>query len=102
MERTSFFSVASTGAARVCGRLTLTPCWMSGAVTMKMMSSTSITSTIGVTLISLRVARPGAPLFPPIAMGCLFEEVAFDDVEEVGGEVGHLGVEDADAADEGV
>jgi len=31
---------------------------MSGAATMKMMSSTSITSTIGVTLISARVPFP--------------------------------------------
>ncbi len=36
---------------------------MSGAVTMKMISSTSITSTIGVTLISLIVTRP--PPLPP-------------------------------------
>jgi len=34
---------------------------MSGAVTMKMMSSTSITSTSGVTLISVSVWRPPPP-----------------------------------------
>ena len=67
-ESTSFFSFASTGAALVSGRFTFTPCWMSGAVTMKMMSSTSITSTIGVTLISLIVVRPGPPFPADIAM----------------------------------
>ena len=38
--------------ADVRGRSSGTPCTISGAATMKMMSSTSITSTIGVTLIS--------------------------------------------------
>ena len=46
-----------------------TPTVSSGAVTMKMMSSTSMTSTIGVTLISL-IGRPARrrrrpPLLPP-------------------------------------
>ena len=47
----------SSGLVSVCalvfGRSTGTPTVRSGAVTMKMMSSTSITSTNGVTLISL-------------------------------------------------
>src|SRR5262244_1717108 len=38
----------------VLGRLTWTPVWMIGAVTMKITSRTSITSTRGVTLISDR------------------------------------------------
>jgi hypothetical protein len=50
------------------GRFTLTPCWMRGAVTMKMMSSTSITSTMGVTLISLMVTRPPEPRLEPMPM----------------------------------
>ncbi len=41
-----------SGLALVFGRSTDTPEVISGAVTMKMISSTSITSTIGVTLIS--------------------------------------------------
>src|SRR5947207_13691704 len=42
----------SSDLACVCGRSIGTPTVSSGADTMKMMSSTSITSTIGVTLIS--------------------------------------------------
>src|SRR6202022_2811978 len=52
--------------AWVCGRSSGTPTVSSGADTMKMMSSTSITSTIGVTLISAmtglrRLRRPPPP-----------------------------------------
>src|SRR5208282_5142206 len=43
--------------ALVCGRSTGTPTVKSGAVTMKMTSRTSITSTMGVTLISLMRRR---------------------------------------------
>ena len=50
MTSGSFGSVI--GGALVCGRSTGTPTVSSGAATMKMTSSTSITSTIGVTLIS--------------------------------------------------
>lgn len=39
-------------AELACGRFTLTPLASSGAVTMKMTSSTSMTSTSGVTLMS--------------------------------------------------
>ena len=63
MERTSFWSSAFTGCAFTWGSATSTPCWMRGAVTMKMMSRTSITSTSGVTLISVSVWRP-EPLVP--------------------------------------
>src|SRR5579871_2866839 len=97
---TSFFSWASTGAALAVGRFTFTPCWISGAVTMKMISSTSITSTNGVTLISFNVVRP-PPLPALIATAwLLLEEVPLHDVQEVGREVGHLGVEDLDPRDE--
>ena len=41
-----------TSRARDCGSLTSMPRWIIGAVTMKMISSTSITSTSGTTLIS--------------------------------------------------
>ena len=61
---------------------------MSGAVTMKMTRSTNITSTMGVTLISLIVVRPGAPRPPLIAILLSserqsLEEVSLHDVEEV-------------------
>src|SRR6185436_3775105 len=86
-----------------CGRFSFTPCWMSGAVTMKMIKSTSITSTIGVTLISLIVVRPGSPRLPmAMAVRPLLEEVPLHDVEEVRGEVAHLGVEHPDPRHEGV
>src|SRR5262249_355051 len=67
----------SSDFACVCGRSIGTPTVSSGADTMKMMSSTSITSTMGVTLISLMTARrrwrrrptcavgTPAPLLPP-------------------------------------
>ena len=46
------FCDCATLAAAVLGSCTGTPVVISGAATMKMISSTSITSTIGVTLIS--------------------------------------------------
>src|SRR5512136_2584578 len=101
-ESTSFCSSAFTGCAFAWGRFTSTPCWMRGAVTMKMMSRTSITSTSGVTLISLRVWRPEPDVERAKALlrGGSAEEVALHDVEEVVGEVGHLAVEDPDPGDE--
>jgi hypothetical protein len=55
-----------SGAACVFGRSTGTPTVRSGAATMKTISSTSMTSTIGVTLISdigarLYLLRPPRP-----------------------------------------
>ena len=44
--------MVSSALAFACGRFTSTPTLSSGAVTMKMMSSTSITSMYGTTLIS--------------------------------------------------
>src|SRR5690606_13969258 len=79
------------------GRSTFTPCWSIGAVTMKMMSNTSITSTSGVTLIS---AIPlGPPLLEP-AIPDLLGGVPLDEVEEVGGEIAHLAIQHPDARDE--
>jgi hypothetical protein len=52
METSSGFCDCATLAAVVFGSCTGTPVVISGAATMKMISSTSITSTIGVTLIS--------------------------------------------------
>src|SRR5512133_2289050 len=101
IESTSFCSSASTAFARASGRFTSTPCWMRGAVTMKLMRRTSITSTSGVTLISLSVWRPPPPLDMATALTPgRSEEVAPDDVEEVVREVGHLAVEDPDLGGE--
>ena len=52
----------SSAPARLSGRSTGTPATSKGAVTMKMISSTSITSTNGVTLISAIGARRERPL----------------------------------------
>src|ERR1700757_912029 len=95
--RTSFSSACSICCAWARGRSTLTPLWMSGAVTMKMMSSTSMTSTSGVTLMSVIARRP-PPVSPPNATsGRLLEDVPLDDVQEVGAEVAHLVLQHADA-----
>ena len=59
MVSTSFSSWCSICCAEARGRSTFTPLWMSGAVTMKMISSTSITSTSGVTLICEIASVPG-------------------------------------------
>src|SRR3954463_8397183 len=94
---TSFSSACSICCACARGRSTFTPLWMSGAVTMKMMSKTSMTSTSGVTLMSVIARRPDPVSPPEKANSCrLLEDVALDDVEEVGGEVAHLVLEDAD------
>src|SRR5512137_1231566 len=100
-ERTSFCSSALTAWAFACGRFTSTPCWMRGAVTMKMMSRTSITSTSGVTLISERVWRPELDVERAKALvrGSA-EEVSLHDVEEVVREVRHLAVQHPDLGDE--
>jgi hypothetical protein len=47
-----FADVVSKTRPSAVGRSTLSPCVISGAVTMKTTSSTSITSTSGVTLMS--------------------------------------------------
>src|SRR4051794_5169844 len=59
----------SSPLACVCGKSMGTPTVSSGADTMKMISSTSITSTMGVTLISLITARrPRRPRPAPPAL----------------------------------
>src|SRR5579872_5661275 len=60
----------SSAPARLCGRSTGTPATSSGAVTMKMISSTSITSTSGVMLISdIGGWRPFRGTPPGLIMG---------------------------------
>jgi hypothetical protein len=56
----SFWTVTTSGSSGVlsgsfccCGKVTSTPTVRSGAVTMNTMSSTSMTSTSGVTLMSV-------------------------------------------------
>src|SRR5512134_1595949 len=79
-------SSARIALAFAWGRFTSTP-WVSiGAVTMKMMRSTSITSTRGVTLISAIIRR--SPLLLPVerAIALHLVDVAFEEVDELDGE----------------
>src|SRR5262245_44265524 len=86
MLTTSCSSAPGSGAAVVLGRSMATPCCRIGAVTMKMMSSTSMTSTSGVTLMSEidppSLGAPNAMLF--------LQEMPLGDVEELGPEGVHL------------
>ena len=61
IDRINGFSLRSTPEDLVFGKLTSIPCCIIGAVTIKIMRSTSITSTRGVTLIS-----EIAPFFLPV------------------------------------
>src|SRR5688572_165134 len=107
--RTVFLSVPSSEEALVFGRSTSTPCVISGAVTMKMISKTSMTSTSGVTLMSL-TAFPRPPpddmpmVSPPqhdrTARKVLTEEVPLHDVEKIRGESVHFGLEHPDPRQE--
>src|SRR5207248_7998395 len=91
------------------GRFTSTPRWIIGAVTMKMMSSTSITSTSGTTLISaseldtrLPRPRPGAAASCPVATFGTLGEIPFCDVQKLHREVVHFRCEDLHAIREHV
>src|SRR5438093_1345860 len=75
------------------------PCWRIGAVTMKMMRRTSITSTSGVTLICEMASLPGDPWSKVMVS---LQEMTFGDVQEFGCERIHLGGEHADLAREPV
>src|SRR5260221_526692 len=73
------------------------PRWIIGAVTMKMMSSTSMTSTSGTTLISASVLatrrpRPSLPaeLSRPWIFGMCLCEIPFRDVQKLHREIVHL------------
>src|SRR5512143_865186 len=87
--------------ALACGRFTSTP-WVSmGAVTMKMMRRTSITSTSGVTLISAMTLRsPARPEELIIAMASPLVDLALEEVDEFGGEAVDPGVDRPDAGQE--
>src|SRR5690349_5660801 len=91
MPTTSGSSMPASGAARVFGNSTDTPCWMIGAVTMKMTRSTSITSTSGVTLICAMLPLPPRLSKPAIVLHLIsFQEVPLGDVEKLRREVVHL------------
>jgi hypothetical protein len=73
MESVTGVASEFSGAALVCGRSSGTPAVIMGAATMKMMSSTSMTSMNGVMLISLiapgvreRLRRRPPPAAPVI------------------------------------
>ncbi len=73
MMSSIFSSSIGMFGASALGRSTSTPAESSGAVTMKMISRTSMTSTSGVTLISLSGARPLPPppvLIPIASLSC--------------------------------
>ena len=56
---------SSSGLFMSRGSATETPCWRNGVMTMKMISSTSMMSTIGVTLMSeLKPPLPAQLTFP--------------------------------------
>src|SRR5688572_30815255 len=84
---TSFPSSFGMTCARACGSDTSTPVWIIGAATMKITSSTSMTSTRGVTLMSASMPPPPPPDDMAIALP---QEVTLHDVEEVVGEGLHL------------
>src|SRR5512141_2540145 len=87
--------------ALACGRFTSTP-WVSmGAVTMKMMRSTSITSTSGVTLMSAMTLRsPARPEELIIAMASSLVDLSLEEVDEFGREAVDPGVDRPDAGQE--
>src|SRR4029079_11519837 len=86
------------GAFFACGRFTGIPCVIIGAATMKMISSTSITSTRGTTLISAsevdtRALRPRLPRPPPDRIGSTLGtlgEIPLRDVQELERKIVHL------------
>src|ERR1051326_4817641 len=94
---TKIRSPAICAERRATGRFTSTPRWIIGAVIMKMISSTSITSTSGTTLISAsevltRRPRPRRPLLAA-ADGWTFGilgEIPLGDVQELHRKVVHL------------
>src|SRR5688500_18984964 len=100
IESTSLPSGSSIDGATVCGRSTSTPVCSIGAATMKITRSTSITSIIGVTLMS--ELRSPSPRFIAMGLAPSAQEVALDDVQVVVLERLHLGAEHLDAADEEV
>src|SRR3954449_13301871 len=95
----------SSAAALLCGRSTWTPVASKGAVTMKMIRSTSITSTIGVTLISaIGLLRPRWPPLwrGPIAISGFDLQLPRQRPVEAVGEALEAGLDAVDAVAEAV
>src|SRR4051812_36200021 len=94
------FNASLSGAviagALTFGRSTSTPAFINGAVTMKMISRTSMTSTIGVTLMSAIAFFPPRPPTPDIAVASTSGNVTLHDVQKVRRKVLHLRREDGD------
>ena len=106
----SFLTVTTRGSsfcrsefAVVAGKSTSSPWVIIGAVTMKMISNTNITSTRGVTLISATNPLGHFPCLIPFPFSsypvkkydvflCAAYHVAFNKVEKIGGEILHLSV----------
>ncbi|MNQ09772.1 hypothetical protein D3C85_225930 [compost metagenome] len=74
-DRLTNFGVSLGWPASVCGRSSLIELAISGAVMMKITSSTSITSTSGVTLMSDSGRCPPAPMARPPPAALLPSEV---------------------------
>src|SRR5262245_46375941 len=89
------FPSTSGSGLKMPGRFTGTSCWSCGAITMKMISSTSTTSTSGVTFMSgagprretrLCHAKPGpVPPFLDLVLVDLLFRPALDGVEQLAG-----------------
>src|SRR5574341_523834 len=92
---TSRSSSEWSALALAWGRFTSTPWVIIGAVTMKMIRRTSMTSTSGVTLMSAIILR--SPPLPSVkAMASHLVRVALEEVQELDGEAVHPGGDHAD------
>src|SRR4030095_1866064 len=91
--------VASSGrASRVLGRLTWMPVGRSGAVIIKLTSTTSITSTSGVTLISANAVCVLRPLRPLLLLNAItLNRLALDKIEQSERKAVHLSRQNFDA-----
>src|ERR1700758_3013067 len=96
-------SSTAVGLAAARGRLTSMPRYIIGAVSMKISSSTSTTSTSGMMLISasdvpVRRSPSGAPTLNAIFGGAShFRQGPAEDIEQLEHEAVHLGRPVADA-----
>src|ERR1043166_5983984 len=90
---TSCCSSPVSAAAFPFGRLMFPPCCRIGAVTMKITSSTSITSTSGVTSM-LEIAPP--PCSSNAMRASLLQKMTLGDIQEFRGKVLHVRLQHAD------
>src|SRR5512139_1143699 len=80
------FSSGFLGGSSVIGSFTAAPFWSMGVTTMKMISSTSTTSTRGVTLMSDRT-------LPDLGISTRHSLLLQEEVHDFRGGVGHLDLE---------